>query len=198
MNAMDIIKTIVIVTIAAAAAHGAAWARNGAKASSGPRTVLGFIVPGQTTREDFLAGYNEHFQGCEGSISGEADHLYRVSSGTQCFSGLPGNPSLMVNFGSGVVDVVDLTFEKDFGGSNFDSYVRDIRKKYGKPRKLQRPYVGNCYAEWKTSWGKIIIDAPHMSFKGTLTYMSDSFQNFLDSQEKEKEQEQARAREDLL
>ncbi len=197
MNASFIIRTIAIATIAAAVCHGAAWARSGAKASPAPRAVLGFI-PGETTKEDFLAGYQQHFQGCEGRISGDASHLYKVGSGTQCFSGLPGNPSLMVNFGSGAVDLVELTFEKDFNGNNFDSYARDIRKKYGKPRKYQHPFVGNRYAEWKTSWGKIIIDSPHMSFQGTLIYISDSFEDFLNSQRKEEEQQRARSREDLL
>ena len=198
MNAKNIIKTVVAtIAIASAACQGTAWAK-GSKGGSAPRAVLGFIVPGQTTKEEFLEVYPVQFQGCEGRLSGDSNHLYNVASGSQCFSGLPGNPSLMVNFGSGVVDAVMLKFEKDFGGHNFDSYVRDIRKKYGKPQKLSRPFVGNCYAEWRTSWGKIEIDSPHMSFDGTVLYISKSFSDYLDSEQKAKEREQKRAREDLL
>ena len=61
--------------------------------------------------------------------------------------------------------------------SRFDEMHKQLRKKY-KVVKTQIPFVGYSYAHYKDGKTLIIeLDAPHLSFDMTLTYMQKSFKD---------------------
>ena len=60
--------------------------------------------------------------------------------------------------------------------SRFDEMHKQLRKKY-KVVKTKIPFVGDSYAHYKDGKTLIELDAPHLSFDMTLTYMQKSFKD---------------------
>ena len=60
--------------------------------------------------------------------------------------------------------------------SRFDEMHKQLRKKY-KVVKTQIPFVGDSYAHYKDGKTLIELDAPHLSFDMTLTYMQKTFKD---------------------
>ena len=60
--------------------------------------------------------------------------------------------------------------------SRFDEMHKQLRKKY-KVVKTKIPFVGDSYDHYKDGKTLIELDAPHLSFDMTLTYMQKSFKD---------------------
>ena len=64
---------------------------------------------------------------------------------------------------------VDVKYTKDMDNA-FNKYLSALKKKYGKPSKSRIPFVGNKHVEWRTKHLVVVLDEPHMSFEGIITY----------------------------
>jgi hypothetical protein len=92
---------------------------------------------------------------------------------------------------------VEMTLPKDFGGRNVAAIADQLARKYVQQSR-NLPHVGNASARYVRGNSVVIIDAPHLSFKFTVTYMSDDFQRRLSAYQKAKEQQKVARSRDAL
>jgi hypothetical protein len=93
---------------------------------------------------------------------------------------------------AGVLQGVLMTLAKDFR----PTYER-LRKKY-KLVSQKIPFVGNSYAKFAQETSVIILDAPHLSFDMTLSYVSPSFLAAYKARSSEEDAQRERAQQDRL
>lgn len=148
-----------------------------AQPASAAKPILGVVELGKTPIADVQKALAK--KGC-GSF--ESDGGLKIGSG--CFN-LPGSPEVQL-YGRDAVNAVVLSYSK---GDTFEKYLGSLRKTYGKPIKLQQPFVGNKYALWKTKDVVIELEEPHMSFEGSLIYLTpDLYKSIQDANKKEQQQ----------
>lgn len=71
-------------------------------------------------------------------------------------------------------------------GDAWGKYFAALKKTWGQPSQLQTAFVGNQYASWRKDGVFVELDEPHMSFEGTLTYMSTEYKDRIDREAQEK------------
>lgn len=69
----------------------------------------------------------------------------------------------------------ELTLPKGPLGENIDPTLAMLKRKYRQVR-LQRPFVGNVEARYEQGVSLVELNAPHMSFELTVTYMTRPFE----------------------
>ena len=119
------------------------------------------------------ANYNEvkkTYQGQETGINKFSNGpMYKVSGRNIDMDGLK---EVVFTFNQqGILQYVQLTFNNK---NKFDELANQLATQYKMTTK-QRPHVGNRYAEFKNGNSTIMLEAPHMSFDTTLTYLSNNF-----------------------
>ena len=125
--------------------------------------VLGNIAIGQSTQdevEQILADKNCSFNSVTDMITTDAN----------CYN-LPNLQSVTFGFLNDTNKLygVDVKYTKDMDNA-FNKYLSALKKKYGKPSKSRIPFVGNKHVEWRTKNLVVVLDEPHMSFEGIITY----------------------------
>lgn len=79
-----------------------------------------------------------------------------------------------------VLSGLQLTLDKGGMDGNFDKYNKMLKSKY-KLVKIINPFVGNKHAQYKQGNSTIMLNAPHMSFEMTITYVTNQFIKAYDS-----------------
>lgn len=92
---------------------------------------------------------------------------------------------------------VQMTLPKDFGGKNLAAIANQLSRKYTqKSRNL--PLVGDASARYTRGNSVVIVEAPHLSFEFTVTYMTDDFQRNMTAHQHAREQQKATRTKDAL
>lgn len=119
----------------------------------------------KTTESEFLDMYSSRNSGVNKYSQG---NMYDVSRSEVEFADLQ---SLQVIFDDKeILQAVIAVFPKH----KFEYLNKNISKKY-KLISKNIPFVGDTDARYRSGKTDIILDAPHMSFKMTLTYATRSF-----------------------
>ncbi|MNZ88270.1 hypothetical protein D3C78_1071580 [compost metagenome] len=137
-------------------------------------SVFGLTI-GKTTEEQFLKQYSANQIGTNLYNNG---HMYVVAPDSIDFDGL--QKVLVVFDAKGSLAGVDAQFPKE----KFDYLNQALGKKYKLVDK-KIPFVGNKRATYKDGNSKIILDAPHMSFKMNMTYLTREFEKAIADGERE-------------
>lgn len=95
-----------------------------------------------------------------------------------------------------VVHGVFFTYSK--GSGAFDEYKTSLTQKYGKPSYSKVPLVGDKEAIWAAPFGTIWLLEQHMSFEGSLLYMSKDLVGWVVEHEKNIKQKEKNTRDELL
>lgn len=97
---------------------------------------------------------------------------------------------------NGKLVAVIMTFSKSGSGQNnpeFQYYYKLLKEKY-KLVKSEIPFVGDTYARFVSGNTEIILEAPHLSFTKTLTYINkDTLKSMREQMKKEKEEEKQKS-----
>ncbi len=142
-------------------------------------TVFGLTL-GKTTSSELTALHSAELVGINAYSDGPA---YEVSTNTIDFDGLQ---ELTVIFNrDGILEAVLAKLPKD----RFKDLNAMLGKKY-KRVSQNVPFVGNASARFRDGKTDIVLDAPHLSFTLSLSYLRDSFMKSF--KEKSKAQEEAK------
>ena len=160
--------------------------------SSPKNVVLGEFEIGATTKDQAVQILEN--RNCSFS---DYDDLLKVDNG--CYN-LPNVQYVTIKFNANTktLSAVCIGYQKSMGGTEFKTYLSTIKKKYGKPSKLQTPFVGNRYALWKGKTVVVEIDEPHMSFDATVTYLERSLYDSIIKSKKAKENKNSQDLNELL
>ncbi len=154
-------------------------------------TVLGLKM-GEATVGDIKAKYSVREKGINGWSNGE---MYQISTSDIPIDDL--KSALAIFDTNGKLVCVELVMSKGGFNSRFDEMHAQLKKKY-KVVKTKIPYVGDTYAHYKDGKTVIELDAPHMSFDMTLTYMQQSFKAAFDSGAQQQQQAKKQQEADML
>lgn len=176
-------------------------AQTNAEKNSPTIKVLGFIDLYKTSSQEVANRLKQ--MGCWYSRSNEvgADSpMFIVESG--CFD-LPGAPSAEIRFvGDKQKDFaffVKLYYNKGLGKSaQFADYYDPLVRKYGRPVEEERAFVGNQFARFQVGGSTIVLEDKHMSFEGTVMYLSNAAYNYMQALKRQQIQENKKQTEDLL
>lgn len=151
-------------------------------------TVLGLKM-GEATIADVKAKYSVRANGINSWTKGE---MYQISTSDIPIDDLKSATAIFD--ANGKLVCVGLVMSKGGFNSRFKEMHEQLKKKY-KVVKTKIPHVGDTYAHYKDGKTVIELDAPHMSFDMTLTYMQQSFKQAVDSgveqEQKAKKQQEA-------
>lgn len=153
--------------------------------------VLKFIDIGKTTKQEFFKGFSTNFPKCAKPTKGP-NNIYELG---KCFKSLPGSPTVKVDVGN-VVHGVYFIYSK--GSGAFDEYKSSVTQKYGKPSYSKVPFVGDREVIWEAPFGTIWLLEQHMSFEGSLLYMSKDLVGRVLEHEKNVKQKEKKTRDELL
>lgn len=136
---------------------------------------------GKTTEEQMKAIYRAEHTGTNKYSDG---NMYSVSPSEIGFDGLQ---DVTVIFNSkGVLNAVIATFPK----SKFNYLNQLLGEKYKLVRK-NIPFVGDSSATYRDGETEITLNAPHLSFELSMSYIQDDFmKSFNDKSEAEQQQKQ--------
>ena len=98
--------------------------------------------------------------------------------------------ALFVFDAQGRLAAVQMTMPKDFGGKNVNAIANQLGAKYTQ-KKRNIPPVGNASARYVRGKSVVTIDAPHMSFAFTVSYMTDAFEQAMVAREDAERQRKA-------
>lgn len=85
---------------------------------------------------------------------------------------------------------LQMTLPKDFHGKNVSGIANDLARKYvQKSRNL--PQVGNGAARFERGRSAVVVEAPHLSFEFTVTYLTEGLERDLAAYEREQKQQKA-------
>ena len=146
---------------------------------------------GKTTKQEFFKGFATNFPKCAKPTKGP-NSIYDLG---KCFKSLPGSPTVKVDVRD-VVHGVFFTYSK--GSGAFDEYKTSLTQKYGKPSYSKVPLVGDKEAIWAAPFGTIWLLEQHMSFEGSLLYMSKDLVGWVVEHEKNIKQKEKNTRDELL
>lgn len=154
--------------------------------------ILCWADPAPLGFEINKAHYNEVKKAYRGQETGinkfSQGPMYRIPAQNIDMAGLK---DVVFTFNhQGILQYVQMTFNSK---NKFDELASQLASKY-KMTKKQRPHVGNRYAEYHNGNSKILLEAPHMSFDTTLTYVSNQFlkayQNISQNEEQQRKNKQ--------
>lgn len=163
--------------------------------------VLGFIELFKTSSLEVAKRLEN--MGCRYSRNEEvsADSpTFLVESG--CFN-LPGAPTAEIHFvpakQSDFAMLVKLVYNKGLGNSaKFADYYDPLVRKYGRPVEEKRAFVGNQFARFRVGGTTIVLEDLHMSFQGTVMYLSNASYDYLPALRQKQSQNHQKRTEDLL
>ncbi len=100
----------------------------------------------------------------------------------------------------GKLVAVAMSFSKNGSGRNtpeFEYYYKLLREKYDLVES-RIPFVGDTYAKFVDGGTEILLDAPHLSFTMTLTYIKkDTLKSIKEQMQKERMEERQKSKQKL-
>jgi hypothetical protein len=146
------------------------------------------IEVGQMTLEDFKKKYPSYLKGISELVQMEA---YFLAANDTNIDGLE---KVVVLFDEKkVVAAVSTVWEK----SRFDSLLKMLNEKYRLVKKTI-PFVGNKNASFSDGEVMIELEAPHLSHKLELIYITKEFFNFLNKKHEQLIEEKEKKEASLL
>lgn len=133
---------------------------------------LGFAL-GETSRSVVI-------QTLRGKVELEPQGTNRYSAGPMLLAegaglGITGLEKVLFIFDrTNTLVAVEMTLDKEFD-RGFDKVYGRLAAKYPVVKKTV-PFVGNKYARFESAGNVIELDAPHLSFTLTVTYMTRGFE----------------------
>lgn len=123
------------------------------------------LTLGKSTEADMKDRYQVEHSGVNRYSDG---NMYQIAVHQVAFDGLKELTAIFDD--QGTLTALLATFHKH----RFDYLNQAIGKKYRRVSQ-QIPFVGNKKATFRDGGTEIILDAPHMSFELTLSYLLDEF-----------------------
>lgn len=155
---------------------------------AGYNVILGGLVLGETTREAFRDQMDQKGY----PVSQMTEDGFDWDEMSASCLGLPAQKIRIYHHPGderGVVVAVAITFEKNFGSVNFKNFASSLQKKYGQPVRSVLPFVGNKEIVWTTDLMRFTLREPHMSFEGTIEYVTRELDEQLRQSQENREQQ---------
>lgn len=98
--------------------------------------------------------------------------------------------ALLVLDKQGRLVAVQMTLPKDFHGGNIAAIADQLSKKYAQQSR-NLPRLGDGAARYTRGTSIVMVEAPHLSFEFTVTYMTDEFERGMVALERSKQQQKS-------